>query len=365
MGRRSLDSERLPPNVTAFTDRHGKRRYRYRKQGQPHYSFKDHPGTPKHPSAEYRAVAAGLLPRTRTEATHQRTIRDLVNRYYGTPKFTSPGAVTQEKVRARLEKFCAAHGSKPVVGLRFNHVETILSSQAQIGKNAVGKKVGGPHAAKSLEKDLKRIFDLAVRLEWVVNNPVRLAGSVKVPKTAGFHSWSEDEIEQYRAHYPIGTMGRLAMEIMLWTLLRRGDASHFGPKHRKAGWVHVWNEKTKKYSWLPEARQLTEAIEAMGSVVGSTAYLLSDRGEPFASPASFGMWFRRRCDEAGLPHCSAHGLRKATARRLADRGATQVQLKAAGNWSQDKDVAIYTASADQKRNANAVMTDLAEHEDDI
>ncbi len=153
-------------------------------------------------------------------------------------------------------------------------------------------------------------------------------------------------------------MGRLAIEIILWTLLRRGDASRFGPRHRKNGWIHVWNEKTKKYIWLREAAPLTAAIEAMDRI-GETAYLLSDNGTPFATPASFGMWFRRRCDEAGLPHCSAHGLRKATARRLAESGATQAELKAAGNWSQDKDVAIYTAAADQKRLADIAMTRMA------
>src|SRR5262249_19689580 len=35
---------------------------------------------------------------------------------------------------------------------------------------------------------------------------------------------------------------------------------------------------------------------------------------PFAA-RTFARWFRRACDKAGLPHCSAHGLRKAAARR--------------------------------------------------
>jgi hypothetical protein len=33
-------------------------------------------------------------------------------------------------------------------------------------------------------------------------------------------------------------------------------------------------------------------------------------------------WFRARCDEAGLPHCSAHGLRKVASLRLAEYGCT-------------------------------------------
>jgi integrase len=355
MGRPSSNSEKLPPYVTAYTDRHGKRRYRYRKAGQT-YHFKEHPGTPAHPSAEYKEIVGGQRPSTSKAAAG--TVRDLVNRYYQSPAFTSPGEVTQEKVRARLEEFCKAHGHRPVAGCRFNHIEAILAQKMQIGKNAAGRKVGGPNAAKSLEKDLARLFDLAVKLGWITTNPVRLADGVKVPNTGGFHSWNDEEIAQFQAHFPLGTMPRLALEIMLWTLLRRGDARLFGPEHRDNGWIRIQNKKTKKYSVLPEMPELTKALEATESV-GATAYLLSERGEPFASSASFGNWFRRRCNEAGLPHCSAHGLRKAMARRLAEAGATQQQLKAVGNWSQDKDVAKYTAAADQKRLAKKVMTELA------
>lgn len=364
MGRRPSDVEKLPAGVTAYSDRHGKRRYRYRKHGRTLHTFKQHPGTPKHPSAEYKAIAAGQKPANDAQRAPPGTIRDLINRYYSTTTFTSPGDVTQEKVRARLEDFCKAHGAKRATMVRFNHIEAILSAKAKPTVNVAGKKVGGPNAAKSLEKDLIRIFDLAVKLEWIETNPARLANGVKVPKTTGFHSWDEDEIEQYRAHYPLGTMGRLAIEIVLWTLLRRGDASQFGPKHRKGGAIHVWNEKTKKYSWLPEPSQLTKAINAM-TQVGLEAYLLSETGAPFASPASLGNWFRRRCDEAGLPHCSLHGLRKATARRLAELGNSQRRLKAAGNWSQDKDVATYTDAADQRRLAEAALTDLAVREQEL
>jgi hypothetical protein len=65
-----------------------------------------------------------------------------------------------------------------------------------------------------------------------------------VPK-GGFHTWTEDEIEQYRAHHALGTNPRLALEIFLWTALRRGDASTFGPRHLKHGKIEVTPAKTK------------------------------------------------------------------------------------------------------------------------
>jgi hypothetical protein len=40
-------------------------------------------------------------------------------------------------------------------------------------------------------------------------------------------------------------------------------------------------------------------------------------------------------------------LRKAIARRLAENGATQKMIRSAGGWTNDREVAIYTAGADQ------------------
>src|SRR5262245_44919813 len=56
-------------------------------------------------------------------------------------------------------------------------------------------------------------------------------------------------------------------------------------------------------------------------------FLVTEQGRPF-SPAGFGNKFRDWCNQANLRHCSAHGLRKATAARLAERGATAHEIMA-------------------------------------
>jgi integrase len=56
-------------------------------------------------------------------------------------------------------------------------------------------------------------------------------------------------------------------------------------------------------------------------------FLVTAYGKPFTA-AGFGMRFREWCNAAGLPHCSAHGLRKAAATLLAERGASEKQLNA-------------------------------------
>jgi len=53
---------------------------------------------------------------------------------------------------------------------------------------------------------------------------------------------------------------------------------------------------------------------------------------------------------------------KAIARRLAENGATQKMIKSVGGWSNDREVAIYTAGADQAELARTALTALAEWE---
>ena len=106
--------------------------------------------------------------------------------------------------------------------------------------------------------------------------------------------------------------------------------------------------------------QLGAVIDALPSV-GVNSFLETEHGKPF-SKGGFGNWFRERCDEAGLKHCAAHGLRKAIARRLAENGATQKMIKSVGGWSNDREVAIYTAGADQAELAKTALTELAEWE---
>ena len=61
------------------------------------------------------------------------------------------------------------------------------------------------------------------------------------------------------------------------------------------------------------------------------------------------------CEEAGLPHCSAHGLRKAAATIAADNGATAHQLMAIFGWSNLKQAETYTKEADRRRLATSGM----------
>jgi Phage integrase family len=94
------------------------------------------------------------------------------------------------------------------------------------------------------------------------------------------------------------------------------------------------------------------------SPTGDLTFLVTSFGKPFTA-AGFGNWFREQCDEAALPHCSAHGLRKAGATIAAERGATDRQLMALYDWETAAQANVYTAAADRRQLAGEAARLLA------
>jgi integrase len=90
-------------------------------------------------------------------------------------------------------------------------------------------------------------------------------------------------------------------------------------------------------------------------------FLTTAFGKPFAA-AGFTNWFRDACNAAGLPRgTSAHGLRKAACRRLAEAGCSANVIAAISGHKSLKEVERYTVAANQERMARmGVETLIAE-----
>lgn len=87
---------------------------------------------------------------------------------------------------------------------------------------------------------------------------------------------------------------------------------------------------------------------------GDLTFLVTEYGQPF-SMKGFGARFRRWCDEAGLPHCTIHGLRKAGAVRAAENGATAHQLMSIFGWLTLAEAERYTKAVRQRLMAGEAM----------
>ena len=83
--------------------------------------------------------------------------------------------------------------------------------------------------------------------------------------------------------------------------------------------------------------------------------------EPSVTPGDVAgsIAFKDACNAAGLPHCSAHGLRKATLRRMAELEMSNKSMKSVSGQERDETLAGYIRDADQRRLATAAITRLS------
>lgn len=368
MNKRRLRSNRfLPEYVSRFKDRHGKERLRFRRKGYPDGYFKAALGTEEFREEYRRFNSPEALQEAREASIAARTvpgsIGDLLHRYLAVPERLGPSATTQTKVRQILERFAAARSDWPVKGVRFEHVDAIIAKARVKTVDEKGRTFGGIEAARKLRKELRRLFAFARKLEWIPSNPVDDSEEVKVApgeRSTGFHTWSEDDIATFRAHWALGTKQRLAMELMLWTDQRKIDAIHLGRQHIRNGKFAIRQSKTGKLLTLPIAPPLADAITAMPPS-DAMCFLVTEWGKPF-SVKGFGGWFRKQCDAAGLRKCTAHGLRKATMRRMAELEMPNKTMKSVSGHTKDDEVARYTEAANQKRLAESAIKQLVEWE---
>jgi integrase len=221
------------------------------------------------------------------------------------------------------------------------------------------RRAAQPGAANNRRKWLSSLFGWAVDYNLMRANPAREVRKIRY-SSDGFHTWTVAEVRQYEARHPIGTKARLAIALLLYLGVRRGDVVKIGRQHEKDGWLRFVPSKTsyrrQRMSEKPILKVLADVIAR--SPTGDFTYLVTNYGKSFTA-AGFGNWFRDRCNEAGLPHCSAHGLRKAGATIAAENGATDRQLMALYDWDTAVQANVYTAAADRKRLAGEAARLLA------
>jgi integrase len=331
------------PYIREDRDRHGNWRSYVRRNGRS-IRINAKWNTPEFLD-QYRAALAALEDAPVLPAAKPNTLRRLIESYYGSPEFRKElSDRTQYVRRGILDGLTREHGEKPFI-MKPKHVRKLRDAKADT-----------PEAANSLVKALRQLFKWAVEAEYIDSNPAKEVPYIRVG-AQGFHSWTIEEVRQYEDHHPVGTRARLALALLLYTTQRRSDVVRLGHRMAHNGWLkftQVKNAKRKPVSLeipiLPELQRIIDATTPLGK----DTYLVTEFGRPF-SAAGFGNRFRKWCDEAGLPHCSAHGLRKAGSARLAELGASDREIMAITGHQTAKEVDRYTKGARQKQLAASAM----------
>lgn len=326
--------------VSAYRDRHGVLRWRFRKPGLPQSQTREQFGT----EAWWIWYAAADSAR-KVEVGEKRTLPGSLSAvavaYYASADFKRLAPVTQKTYRNIIDRFRDSAGALPVAKITAANVRKWVDNRAD-----------RPAAANTFLKVFRALMRFAIERDMVKADPTVGVRPVK-NQTDGHHTWTEAEIATYEAHWKLGTRERLAFDLLLYTAQRSGDVRQMGPQHVLDGHVVVRQEKTATPLEIPIHPRLSASIAAYDS--GHLIFIATQHGDPYTA-RGFGNWFTDSAKAAGLPAGrTAHGLRKAAARRLAEAGCTSHQIAAITGHKTLKEVERYTRAAAQKALAASAM----------
>jgi integrase/recombinase XerD len=367
--------------VNSFYDARGKLRHTFRRKGHKKVTIKGRPG-----SQEFMDAYHALLDKTGgplsvaeigASRTKAGTIDALIAKYLKDEFFTRGLAkASQGWRRPILDHFREfqtpsgrRYGDNNFKTMQTKSVEELLK-----GKTS--------NSQANWLKALRHLIKFANKQGELVVDPTAGMKPIKGGKSKGHMTWKPPQVEQYRAKHPVGTMARLALELMLNIAARRTDTYQIGRPHMAFNPeiqmnVLTWrpqktSRSTGKVLSIPVLPLLQEALDATPKSKAKEAvltFMTNDYGKPFASAAAFGNKFADWCDEAELPtimcadgrerNYRAHGLRKAALYTLYKPGATSAQLQSIGGHSSLAELQKYIEEVEQDEQAIAAMALVA------
>jgi integrase/recombinase XerD len=311
--------------------------------------------------AAYQLALAGL-PKSGKGPAKEGSIGALIAAYFRDDAFTKALAPeTQRSRRNILEHFWEKHGDKSVRNLETRHVVAMLKNMK-------------PYAQKNWLKTLRGLMLFAIKENYRADDPTSGVTAAKPPvKSQGHMTWGDEQIAVYRECHPLGTMARLALELVLNVAARRWDVHELGAQHIKHGKLEWRPHKTRRITGkhlsiriLPTLQTALDAMPARDD--SSLAFLRNEYGRPFASADGLGKRFARWCRQAGLKPVECldgqvrsyrlHGLRKAACKALAHAGCTGPEIMSVSGHSNLAQVQVYIDEFERERMAEAAIEKL-------
>ena len=293
----------------------------------------------------YQAALAGdevqRAPRSRgAPGTFDRLVQD----YFASANYLGLSPSSQRPYRLVIERLLRDEkiGHRLVTQMTRQHVQQII-----------GRRAPTPGAANDLLKKLKILLHFAIDNGWRKDDPaLRIKGFAE----GEFHTWTDEEIAQFEAYWPLGSRERTAFALLLCTGQRASDVKAMGWADVVQGSIHVVQGKTGEKLWIPLHPELQAVLDACPDRSG--LMLTTSFGKPFTDKG-FSNFMADKIGEAGLPNrCVTHGLRKAAARRLAEAGCSSKEIAAITGHTTLKEIERYTKAAEQRKLAASAMARL-------
>lgn len=331
--------KKKPKNVSLYRDARGKPRWRFRRVGCPESQTTEPFGS----EAWWTWYTAASMAQPRPVAESRSvpgSIHALGVAYYASADFNGLRPNTQRTYKGIFDRYRNKYGANPVALLEPRHIRAQMDAMAAT-----------PAAANNMLKVLRAVMRFAVDRGLVRTDPTTGVRMLRY-RSEGFHTWTEAEVAAFEAKWPVGTKERLGFDLLLYTAQRSGDVRQMTVHQVRDGRVLARQEKTGQLVDIPLHPRLQNSLAA--HKVEHLALLTTQYGKPFTEKG-FGNWVSKAAERAGLPHCSAHGLRKAAARRLAEAGCSAHEIMAITGHQSLKEVERYTREAGRRHLADSAM----------
>lgn len=323
-----------PPYLQRHQTRHGKSVWYVRIGRGPLIRLREAFGSPEFQAA-YEAAVRGEMPMRVTQG-RSGSVRWLWERYREVDAWKHLSSATRRQRENIMAGVLKTIGDDPCRSIR--RADIVASRD---------KRVDTPAQARNFLDAMRGLFRWGLEAGHVlvdptagVKNPARQTGG-------GFPVWTEDDVARYQVKWPIGTMERVWLDVLLYTGLRRGDAVRLGRQHVKDGIAVLRTEKSQDEVTVTIPILPVLQVTLAAGPCADLAFICGDARRPLTKE-TFGNFFRAACNTAGVAK-SAHGVRKIGATRAAENGATVAELEAIFGWSGGGMAALYTRAADRAR----------------
>lgn len=262
----------------------------------------------------------------------------------GDPAPQRPKAGTVASILAALVASDRWHGLSasyrgPTLGLHMREIGARYGALPlrAIADRHIRKDVADAGNPRTRLRAWRLLCGFALDHAWVHADASRVVRTPRRAPAVPHPPWTAEDVERFRARWPIGTVPRAAMELLHWTGARISDAVLIGPQHVGRDGVLTYTQtKTGQLAHVPWTCQLAPwapfdadralMIEALTPLAGQLTFLATQAGRP-RSVKALGTLMRASCEAAGID-ASAHGLRKSRAIAMIEAGATPHQAAA-------------------------------------
>ena len=329
------------------TDRHGNQRHYFKPPGHKNTRIRFAPGT-EEANQEYerlfRLYEAGELKQTDKPAVKD-SLEWLFRQFEASSEFQSKAENTQLQRSNFYRRLSRVHGHIPYLELTDRNLADIRDSL-------------GPGAGRNMLKAVSAAYTWACRPEvgLATSNPTK--GVVRPSqKTMGHIKWTLDEVLQFKNHYPKGSNPRKCLAMLLFTSREISGVRTLGRGDVRDGLLRGYRQKTWAENPIPVMPLLREEL---GADYDDMVWLRASHGGPYSSK-SLSQKFSAWATDAGLPHLSAHGLRKSVATILAELGMSERTLMATLAHRDPRQAQVYVQDAENRHLAKAGMDAVQRH----